>query len=445
MLEGFLHKIYDGFDISNDIEPTAWREVLRIMNSGAVQGLSESINPPTHEEGFLRSIRHSNEVFSVFKTHAMGTKMAERLIGEDGKLRSFEEWRKAVAPIARHQVGSWLRTEYDTAVIRAHQAADWLEFEANKDIFPNLQWMPTTSVSPESSHQVFWSKPVILPVDDPFWQEHRPGDRWNCKCSLDTTDADVQRLDPQERKEAAKPEHQAQRGLEGNPAYKGLITDKHPYYPESCAKCPFYSSKGIKGWVRKHLSNRVKDCHNCPYVDKVIHETSVKPPLSETYIEVEGYEGKVYVSPHHRKTELDENVRVAKILTEALGEKVYLLPYVDPSDKDAKSRRAILHPPGVFERKNPDYLIGGRLFDAKVMEDKPEILDAKQQKGKLHNKISAAKEQATHFAIEIPSNYDMKIVTAHVNDYLERSSKERIIVIIQNGKAHVFETKKGKP
>ena len=270
MLEGFLHKIYDGFDVSNDIEPTAWREVLRIMNSGAVQGLSESMNPPTHEEGFLRSIRHSNEVFSVFKTHAMGTKMAERLIGEDGKLRSFEEWRKAVAPIARHQVGSWLRTEYDTAVIRAHQAADWLEFEANKDIFPNLQWMPTTSVSPESSHQVFWSKPVILPVDDPFWQEHRPGDRWNCKCSLDATDADVQRLDPQERKEAAKPEHQAQRGLEGNPAYKGLITDKHPYYPESCSKCPFYSSKGIKGWGRKHLSNRVKDCHNCPYVDKAL-------------------------------------------------------------------------------------------------------------------------------------------------------------------------------
>lgn len=278
-MEGFLRKIYDGFDVSNDIEPTAWREVLRVMNSGTISGLSDSKTPPTHEESFLRSIRHSNEVFSAFKTHAMGTKMAERLIGEDGKLRSFEEWRKAVAPIARHQVGSWLRTEYDTAVIRAHQAADWLEFEANKDIFPNLQWMPTTSVSPESSHQVFWSKPVILPVDDPFWQEHRPGDRWNCKCSLDATDADVQRLDPQERKEAAKPEHQAQRGLEGNPAYKGLITDKHPYYPESCTKCPFYSSKGIKGWVRKHLSNRVKDCHNCPHVDLKIFQAK----LSEQY------------------------------------------------------------------------------------------------------------------------------------------------------------------
>ncbi len=279
MLEGFLRKIYDGFDTSKEIEPSAWREVLRIINSGAVQGFTESNYPPTHDESFLRSIRHSNEVFSAFKVHAMATKMADRLIGEDGKLRSYEEWRKAVAPIASHHVGSWLRTEYDTAVIRAHQAADWREFEHNKDIFPNLEWMPTTSPSPEVGHAAFWGKPVILPVDDPFWKEHRPGDRWNCKCSLEPTDTTVQRLDDEELAEAAKPEHRAQRGLEGDPARKGLITDKHPYYPESCAKCPFYASKGVKGWVRRHFSNRTKDCHSCPYVDKAV----IKAKLEEQY------------------------------------------------------------------------------------------------------------------------------------------------------------------
>ena len=279
MLEGFLRKIYDGFDTSKEIEPSAWREVLRIINSGAVQGFTESNYPPTHDASFLKSIRHSNEVFSAFKVHAMATKMAERLIGEDGKLRSYEEWRKAVAPIASHHVGSWLRTEYDTAVIRAHQAADWREFEHNKDIFPNLEWMPTTSPSPEAGHAAFWGKPVILPVDDPFWKEHRPGDRWNCKCSLEPTDTTVQRLDDEELAEAAKPEHRAQRGLEGDPARKGLITDKHPYYPESCAKCPFYASKGVKGWVRRHFSNRTKDCHSCPYVDKAV----IKAKLEEQY------------------------------------------------------------------------------------------------------------------------------------------------------------------
>ena len=314
MLEGFLRKIYDGFDTSKEIEPSAWREVLRIINSGAVQGFTESNYPPTHDESFLRSIRHSNEVFSAFKAHAMATKMAERLIGEDGKLRSYEEWRKAVAPIASHHVGSWLRTEYDTAVIRAHQAADWREFEHNKDIFPNLEWMPTTSPSPEAGHAAFWGKPVILPVDDPFWKEHRPGDRWNCKCSLEPTDSTVQRLDDEELAEAAKPEHRAQRGLEGDPARKGLITDKHPYYPESCAKCPFYASKGVKGWVRRHFSNRTKDCHSCPYVDKAV----IKAKLEEQYPTDKWEHSYIDASGGYIVTE-HERIAESQVSKQALG------------------------------------------------------------------------------------------------------------------------------
>jgi hypothetical protein len=47
----------------------------------------------------------------------------------------------------------------------------------------------------------------------------------------------------------------------------------------SCAKCPFYASKGVKGWVRRHLSNRTKDCHSCPYVDKAV----IKAKLEEQY------------------------------------------------------------------------------------------------------------------------------------------------------------------
>ena len=420
MLEGFLHKIYDGFDISNDIEPTAWREVLRIMNSGAVQGLSESINPPTHEEGFLRSIRHSNEVFSVFKTHAMGTKMAERLIGEDGKLRSFEEWRKAVAPIARHQVGSWLRTEYDTAVIRAHQAADWLEFEANKDIFPNLQWMPTTSVSPESSHQVFWSKPVILPVDDPFWQEHRPGDRWNCKCSLDATDADVQRLDPQERKEVAKPEHQAQRGLEGNPAYKGLITDKHPYYPESCSKCPFYSSKGLKGWIRRRLSNRVKDCHNCPYVDEKIEEARKGDMGIYRSVEQEEFGERFKISNSADPIDLEDNKRVARAILRSF-------PDIEVRIRSHSKE---------FGVKNPELLIGGVLCDNKMIRGEQGVTNAFKK---------ALKQGCQSVIIDLDAHLK-KIHTNELAAYISRRSADfeegRIqqCYIVYRGKAVVIKT-----
>lgn len=267
------------------------------MNKGTVEGLSQASTPPTHEDEFLRSIRHSNEVFSAFKAQAWGRTMQERLLDAQGKLRSFAEWKKEVEPISRHHVGAWLRTEYDTAVIRAHQAAEWLEFERNKDILPNLQWMPTASPSPEAGHRLFWEKPLILPVDDPFWSEHRPGDRWNCKCSLDATDDDPRPLDPSEQATAKRPEHSAQPGLDGNPAYKGLITDSHPYYPKSCAVCPHYKAVNLKAWLKKKVVGRVKECHSCPYMS----EAMGKAKYEQNYKEYQ----RLKEDPNYRDVEFD--------------------------------------------------------------------------------------------------------------------------------------------
>ena len=108
--------------------------------------------------------------------------MARLLLDKNGNLKPFEKWVEEVMPIADHQMIDWLRTEYDTAVIRAHRAADWRQFEREKDVLPNLEWVPSTSVHPGEDHRVFWG--TIRPINDSFWNEHRPGDRWNCKCRL---------------------------------------------------------------------------------------------------------------------------------------------------------------------------------------------------------------------------------------------------------------------
>ena len=143
-----MRKVYRGFDTAAGVEPAMWREVLRIVNSATVEGLAEAGAPPTHETGFYAALRHSNEVFAAFKVHNMGRLMASRLIGADGKLKPFGKWAEEVAPITSHHVGAWLRTENDTAHIRAHNAADWRRFERDKDVMPNLRWMPTTPPTP---------------------------------------------------------------------------------------------------------------------------------------------------------------------------------------------------------------------------------------------------------------------------------------------------------
>ena len=241
-----------------------WREVLRIINEGTVEGLAKAKTPPTHEEYFYKALRHSNEVFAAFKVHTMGQEMAAKLYDSKGQLKPFGKWVEDVSAISSHQVGSWLQTEYDTAVIRAHAAADWREFERNKDILPNLRWMPTTSKEPESSHRAYWQMKLTLPVDDPFWNEHHPGDRWNCKCSLEATDDPVVR--PKDM-EPTKP----QRGLENNTGKDGhSFSDNHPYFPKGCGSCPF--NKGFKNKMGTFFKNEKKHCYECEKIDNALPE-----------------------------------------------------------------------------------------------------------------------------------------------------------------------------
>lgn len=148
---------------------------------------------------------------------------------ETGQLKSFDRWRRDIKGITDHYETDWLQTEYNTAVIRAHQAADWKHFLEEADVFPNVRWMPTTSITPDPLHQRYWQLKLTLPVNHPFWDEHHPGDRWNCKCSLQQTDEPVNA----EALEGWTPPLPMP-GLDNNPANDGkLFSDTHPYITEA--------------------------------------------------------------------------------------------------------------------------------------------------------------------------------------------------------------------
>lgn len=305
VLDDFIRKIYNGFDAKNEVEQTMWKEVLRVINEATVEGLAEAPVPPTHDRLFYQQLRHSNEVFAAFKVHMMGEDMAAKLFDGQGNLKPFEKWLADVRSISSHQVGTWLRTEYDTAVIRAHAAADWQEFERNKDIMPNLKWMPTTSPHPEGSHERYWRMGLTLPIDDPFWNEHHPGDRWNCKCSLEATD------EPEHRPVDMEPTT-TQRGLENNPGKdRHIFNDTHPYFPNKCSNCFAYKNSGLKNRLTQLFTNRQKDCYNCPFIDGCLDRSrEIKSMLrqrakeirqqvtflKETKLENSGFAHKVTVS-----------------------------------------------------------------------------------------------------------------------------------------------------
>ena len=278
MLDEFVNAIYGGFDVENSIEPTMWQELTKIMNEATAKGLSKGEFSIDHNKGFLESVKHANEIFAAFKTHAMGKSMASKLLDDNGNLKPFDKWMKDISSISSHHVGSWLKTEYNTAVLRAHNAADWRSFIENKDIMPNLRWMPTTSPDAEAVHRGYWEKKLTLPVEHSFWNKHHPGDRWNCKCSLESTD------DPASPDDILDdlPIEPAQRGLENNPGKDGkMFNDTHPYFPKNCNQCSFYKDRGLKNKVKTWFSNHEKDCYNCSFFNNKEEEQKRRNSIKE--------------------------------------------------------------------------------------------------------------------------------------------------------------------
>ncbi len=333
-----------------------WREVLRILNEATVDGLLQS-SVPTHRDGFLAALCHSNEVFAAFKVHSMSERMAARLLNPDGTLKSFRQWADDVQPISSHYVGAWLRTEYDTAVIRAHNAADWQQFVRDADVMPNLRWMPTTSPTPESSHRAFWERKLTLPVSDPFWNEHHPGDRWNCKCSLEQTDdPPTPELKAEFAGEAPQP------GLTNNPGKDGhTFSQDHPYFPKSCASCGFYKKASIKNRLLPAFLNiRAKDCYNCPYINGCISRMS-----SDGFKLEHNFKngGKLYVHPDIDKDKADyKDMKRICLQLAKMGHEVRMTPRLHCKSEEYKQIYGSLIGTK-YEKKCPDFSVDGVFYE----------------------------------------------------------------------------------
>lgn len=237
-----LKNIYEkNFNPMTDIESRLFFEFWDKLNFATNTGLTQSgVNV---EDEFRHALRYNNGVFAAFKTHRLQNDMAAFLLDSNGVRRPFKEWVKDAKPIADHQVYTWLKTEYVTAINRATHAANRKQFMSVSAILPNLEWRPSTAADPREIHRLFYG--LILPAEHPFWLEHSPGDDWNCQCRLSATDADRTPEDqiPVSLRKAAE-------GLDNNPAKDGkLFSDSHPYIA--------HAYKGAEEAVQHFMQNQI--------------------------------------------------------------------------------------------------------------------------------------------------------------------------------------------
>jgi len=227
VVETALLNIYNKtINVKKQIEPGLFSETLNNLNKAVEVGVIKAVKKLTEpDQDFLNELKNGNKKFTAYRTHRFQNDLAAKMVGEDGKLRSYADFKTDAESIIGQYNQNWLKTEYNTAVISSRNASNFKKFERDADLFPNLEWLPSTSVEVIGEHVALYH--TIKPINDAFWDANYPGDLWNCKCGVTNTDEK-----PTDGTPTADYEPEA--GLDENPAKTGAVfSDSHPYVAES--------------------------------------------------------------------------------------------------------------------------------------------------------------------------------------------------------------------
>lgn len=262
LTEVVLKRIYAGFDVKKDIDPDLYKHTVNALNRAVEEGF-EKVNPGSLEEDFLRELKHNNSVFAAFKTHRQQNDLHRLLTDENGKPKDFARFRKDTEPVIGSYNTHWLQTEYVTAIKCARTAAEFLTYQRESDLYPNIKWLESMAVNPREAHRAYYG--MIRSLADPFWRTTYPGCVWGCQCGSTNTAEPVTHGATQKIKDAPKPAQ----GLEQNPAYsKACFSDKHPYrtntYPGAEKAVEAFVEKQeikqqralIREWAKENLAEK---------------------------------------------------------------------------------------------------------------------------------------------------------------------------------------------
>ena len=340
----------------------------------------------------------------------------------------------------------YLRAEYEFAAASAEMAAKWERFMEDGDRY-NLQYRTAGDDRVRPEHAAL--NGVTLPPTDEFWESYYPPNGWRCRCTV---------VQVRKKKYPATPHDEAmalgeaaleldKKGMfRFNPGKQERVFPAYnAYTQEKCVRCKLGGKATLgKDSYQIELAKKYdpEKCQACQLLNKfnkkenkkkeiirsILLEGDTEPPHIEMY--VAEHNGNVMVGPYQKDIEIEGNKATAKIISDGLGIKVYLLPCIDPRDKNLSSLRSVLHPPGVPEGKNPDFLIGGLLFDGKSLMD----ITTTKYKNAIEKRIKSGKEQADNIILEIPDRVPRHIIHNTIHNYFKNSHTDRIILVIHQGK-----------
>lgn len=193
LFEQALKEIYADYGIDPKDMPPVSKPLFDITNKSLQQGIDKSFSVELGKSDpeFINQFKTNAAVFAAFKTHAQGNEIVAQLIDENGELRSFDKFRKAVlgTTIKADYNINWLRTEHNMAIRAARMAEKLKRFAKTLHLYPNLKFLESTATHKRAAH-LKWVG-TILPLGHWWWKTHTPPVEWGCECDITNTDEEV--------------------------------------------------------------------------------------------------------------------------------------------------------------------------------------------------------------------------------------------------------------
>lgn len=226
-IEKLIEDIYSGiYNPSDNLPEDLYFAIGKYLEKGIFEGFGTEFEGKDAE--LAESLRTNTWLFSGAKTYQQIREMSE-FIAESV---SFKDFKDKILPVYDKYNVDWLRAEYNTAIGQAKQAAQWSDFERNKELFPYIRYNAVMDANTSNICRPLDG--VTLPVNDSFWNKYSPLNHFNCRCVLEKIDKyedvtvtpkrDVEKI-TKELNETVQPEFKMNPGKDGY-----IFSEKHPYF-----------------------------------------------------------------------------------------------------------------------------------------------------------------------------------------------------------------------
>jgi len=340
--ERVAEKLFKGDIKPGDLDRDFVLKTYNALNKSAENGYGNEY----YNDATGRKLRENILRFSGAKTHRVLSDMAAAKGAGLGE-KEFKEYARKVTEL---QMDAWLTTERRDTARSAQMAAEWQDFERDKDVYPNLKNRTMLDDAVRDTHAA--NEGIVKPVDE--WTESPPYDH-NCRCWLEQT------TDPPT---VVKQLVNVNPSFANNPGRNGEIYSRDHSYFDMSPKTSQIVLQNTEMMKRFMPYNRV----------------------------IESGDHKIFISDFSDTGYLEENVNAAKLIAAELGKNIYIRPHIN-----AKGY------------KNPELGIGSakEYADLKTYSSKSNTLQ-----GFLKNSIeSASKQGAKTVVLDISSVAETEITT----------------------------------